>query len=123
LRLDEPIGELPVGGDTLDVQARPRAWIDTLAETPALAVGNQVFLLQHPRGEPLQLTVGTVTAFNASGTRVRYDANSKDGSSGAPVFDADLNLVALHHARDPAEPPQWNQAVPFAVVKAVWKLP
>jgi len=121
IRLEEAIGDLPVGGDTVDALAQPRGFVDTAGDVPALTTGNQVFLLQHPRGEPLQLTVGTIVAFNQAGTRVRYDANSKDGSSGSPVFDADLKLVALHHARDPAEPPQWNQAIPFAVVKKVWK--
>ena len=82
-----------------------------------------MFLLQHPKGEPLQLTVGTVTGFNSAGTRVRYDANSKDGSSGSPCFDADLQLVALHHAHDPDSPPKWNQAIPFSVIKKTWKLP
>lgn len=123
LRLDEALGDVPVGGDTLDTQASPRACVKTAGATPVVAAGNQVFLLQHPRGEPLQLTIGEVVGFNASGTRMRYDANSKDGSSGSPVFDADLNLVALHHARDPADPPKWNQAIPFAVVKSGWKLP
>ncbi|UHD16360.1 trypsin-like peptidase domain-containing protein [Thiocapsa bogorovii] len=123
LRLAEAIGDLPVGGDTVDVQAEPRGFIDTAGDVPALAAGNQVFLLQHPRGEPLQLAVGAVVGFNQAGTRVRYDANSKGGSSGSPVLDADLRLVALHHARDPAEPPKWNQAIPFSVVKKIWKLP
>jgi len=50
----------------------------------------------------LQLTVGTIKEFNAACTRVRYDANSKAGSSGSPCFDGDLRLVALHHAHDPA---------------------
>jgi hypothetical protein len=123
VRLAERIGDLAVGGDTVDPNAQPRKWIDTACEVPALTVGNQVFLLQHPRGEPLQLTVGTVTEFNHTGTRVRYDANSKDGSSGSPCFDADLRLVALHHARDPATPPKWNQAIPLSVIKKTWKLP
>jgi Trypsin-like peptidase domain len=98
LRLAEPTGDLPVGGNTADPQAQRRGWIDAKAAPPPLAAGNQVFLLQHPQGEPLQLTIGTVKEFNASGTRLRYDANSKDGSSGSPCFDADLELVALHHA-------------------------
>ncbi len=67
-----------------------------------------------------RLTIGEVVAFNGAGTRVRYDANSRDGSSGSPVFDTDLQLVALHHARDPHEPPSWNQAVPIGTVRADW---
>lgn len=117
LRLAEPVGDLPVGPATADDKAPLRRWIDAATASPGLTQGNQVFLLQHPKGEPLQLTIGTITAFNQKGTRVRYDANSKDGSSGAPVFNADLQLVALHHAHDPATPRKWNQAVPFDCVR------
>lgn len=120
LRLAERVGEEPVGGATADAQARPRSWIDAAAEIPPLVAGNQVFVLQHAAGEVLGLTVGKVTGFNATGTRVRYDANSKKGSSGSPCFDADLRLVALHHAHDPNEPPAWNQAVPFAAIQKLW---
>ncbi len=121
LRLAERVGDRPVGGDTVDPRAEPRGWIDASVKPPALAAGNQVFLLQHPRGEPLQLAIGTVKEFNANGTRLRYDANSRDGSSGSPCFNADLQLVALHHAHDTGFPPKWNQAIPFGVIQKVWK--
>lgn len=121
LRLAERIGELPVGGDTADTKAPTRSWIKADAESPPMAAGNQIFILQHPAGDPLQLTVGSVKEFNAKGTRVRYDANSKDGSSGSPCFDADLNLVALHHAHDAAYPPKWNQGVPFSWIQKSWR--
>ena len=120
IRLADPLGNLPVGGMTADPQAKPRGWIDATAEPPSLAAGNHVFLLQHPKGKPLQLTIGTVTEFNAAGTRLRYNANSRDGSSGSPCFNADLRLVGLHHAHDPAYPPAWNQAIPFGVIQADW---
>jgi len=123
LRLAEKIGDLPVGGDTVDSKVQPRGWIDIKAMPPPLVAGNQVFLLQHPKGDPLQLAIGTVKEFNANGTRLRYDANSKDGSSGSPCFNIDLELVALHHAHDPAYPPKWNQAIPFKEIKNVWKYP
>jgi len=120
LRLAENVGDTPVGGGMGDPQVQRRGWIDATFAPPPLAAGNQVFLLQHPKGEPLQLSIGTVNAFNASGTRLRYDANSKDGSSGSPCFNVDLQLVALHHAHDAAFPPKWNQAIPFGCVQKVF---
>lgn len=120
IQLADRVGDLPLGGASADPGAEPRMWIDAQAKAPPLTKGNQVFLLQHPDGEPLQLAIGTVTEFNAAGTRVRYDANSKKGSSGSPCFDAALNLVALHHARDPADPPAWNQAIPIGAIQQVW---
>ena len=120
IRLAESIGDEPVGGDTMDPNAPRRGWIDTTVNPSPVTAGNQVFILQHPKGEPLQLAIGTVTEFNPNGTRVRYNANTKDGSSGSPVFDADLQLIGLHHAFDPHSPSQWNQAIPFSVIKQIW---
>ena len=120
IRLAAKVGDLPVGGDTVDEKAAPRGWIAVQAAPPAMTVGNQVLLLQHPKGEPLQLSIGAVKAFNAAGTRMRHDANSKDGSSGSPLFDVDLQLVGLHHAHDLAKPPAWNQAVPLDSIQRVW---
>lgn len=121
LRLAEDIGNAPIHGGLGDATATARSWIQaTATPVPAVAAGNQVFLLQHPAGQPQQLTIGTVKSFNAIGTRVRYDANSKKGSSGSPLFNADLQLVALHHAHDPNDPPAWNQGVPFAAIQKMW---
>ena len=118
IRLADPIGDFPVRVDSGDPGAELRKWITASSPPPPLAVGNQVFLLQHPEGKPLRLTIGTVTEFNEAGTRVRYDANSLGGASGSPLFDADLQLVALHHAHDLARPPRWNEAIPLGVIQA-----
>lgn len=123
LRLDSRIGDDPVGGVTADLAAEPRGWIDPSAIGIAPAVGEQIFLLQHPEGEPLRLSVGTITEYNGNKSRIRYNANSKDGSSGSPCFNADLQLVALHHAHDTQRPPRWNQAVPFEAITAQWNFP
>lgn len=123
LRLACPIGEIPVGGDTVDHTAEPRGWIDTSEIGIAPEVGEQIFLLQHPDGEPLRLSVGTITEYNGNKSRIRYNANTKDGSSGSPCFNAKLQLVALHHAHDTQQPPRWNQAVPFEAIIMHWDLP
>jgi Trypsin-like peptidase domain/Effector-associated domain 1 len=121
IRLADAVGEEPIGGPTADPLAEPRGWITAPEPAPQLVGGNQMFMLQHPNREPLQLAIGSVSEFNASGTRVRHTANSKDGSSGSPCLNADLQLVALHHAHDTAYPPQWNQAVPFSLIRQAWK--
>lgn len=119
IRLAERVADLPVGGATSDLEAmsQPRGWIDTSADPPALAPGNQVFVLQHPEGRPLKLSLGRVTEFNRNGTRLRHDANTERGSAGSPCFNADLQLVALHHAGYA----RWNQAIPFGKIRAAWQ--
>jgi hypothetical protein len=121
IRLQEEIGELPVGGSTIDPEHGDtiRGWIDTSSDPP-VAVGNNVFLLQHPDGQPMRLTVGRVTGFNGGRTRVRYDANTLKGSSGSPCLNTSLQLTALHHARSPGAPVPWNQAVPIGKIRAAW---
>ena len=120
VRLEEEIATIPVNGLTADAKAQPRGYVPTKDDSPAVAAGQQVFILAHPDQRPLQLSIGTVTGFNESGTRVRYDANSLGGSSGSPVFDADLNLVALHHGTDPSGRNQWNRGIPFGWIQKLW---
>jgi hypothetical protein len=123
LRLATRVGDDPVGGASNDPDVVSRGWIEAMAAGVAPEIGEQVFLLQHPKGEPLRLSVGTITAYNGNKTRVRYDANSRDGSSGSPCFNADLQLCALHHAHDTQKPPRWNQAVPIAAIVGRWHYP
>jgi V8-like Glu-specific endopeptidase len=50
-------------------------------------------------------------------TRVRYRTNTEGGSSGSPCFDADWNLIALHHLGDPNfSTPTYNQGIPFTAI-------
>jgi hypothetical protein len=69
-----------------------------------------LYIFQHPLGAPqmVSATAGAVT--NASGTRVRYRANTIRGSSGSPVIDIRGRLVAMHHFATGNQ----NQGVPSA---------
>lgn len=51
-------------------------------------------------------------------TRIRYATNTEPGSSGAPCFTMDWELVALHHYGDPAWlQPKFNQGVPIGLIR------
>lgn len=85
---------------------------------PVVSVRDFVVIGQHPEGEGRKVAFGEVVEYPGSGLRYRYDVTTKRGSSGSPVLDIELNLVALHHAADPKAHPVYNQGVPIARVKA-----
>jgi hypothetical protein len=82
------------------------------------AANPALFILQHPNAEPLKLALDNeaVIAVNGNGTRVRYRTNTEGGSSGSPCFSANWELVALHHAGDPAWVPRYNEGVPLPAI-------
>jgi Trypsin-like peptidase domain/Effector-associated domain 1 len=112
IRLADQVGDAP------GPRGAKRGWITVTSQPPALNEQDIVFIVQHPKGDPLKLSVGVALARNANNTRVRYDANTEGGSSGSPCFDVKLNLVALHHAGDPEwkRPAEFNQGIPMAPI-------
>jgi endonuclease G, mitochondrial len=56
-------------------------------------------ILRHPEGDRMKvpLSNGGVMKINASRGRLLYVNQTESGTSGAPCFDRDWNLVALHH--------------------------
>lgn len=63
-----------------------------------IAVGDHVNIVQHPGGGPKQISLfSNVVVFVGHG-RVQYLTDTLPGASGSPVFDANWNVVALHHS-------------------------
>jgi len=123
LRLFQPAGDESPGAPSQLVQdARPRGWVPLPRVAHDFAQSSSLFILQHPDGKPLKLTLDTmsVQGTNGKGTRVRYSTNTEPGSSGSPCFDANWNLIALHHSGDPRygklHPAEYNQGVPVAAI-------
>ncbi|MCG8353229.1 MAG: serine protease, partial [Chloroflexales bacterium] len=111
-----------VGTDTQRVQRGWRRLPPPASASAALAPNSPLLIVQHPDGKELKLAIDTdaIIAVNGNGTRVRYRTNTEPGSSGSPCFDANWNLVALHHSGDPNYAPlyrpQYNQGIPFAAI-------
>lgn len=61
-------------------------------------VKDQAFVIHHPAGEPKQASVDDTDVLEVTSRVVLYASDTLGGSSGAPVFNAQGNLVALHHA-------------------------
>lgn len=116
LKLASRVGDEPI----MNAQGSPkRGWIKAEAEA-SVEKDEMLFIVQHPEGKAQGLAFEGpgVKSVNASGTRFRHLVNTKKGSSGAPCFDRDLNLVGLHHSGDTGEHPTWNQAVAIAPIRA-----
>jgi V8-like Glu-specific endopeptidase len=60
-------------------------------------VGDDVFVIQHPRGGPKQIVMANNEVDFVDDTIVHYSTDTLPGSSGSPVFDWQWRLVALHH--------------------------
>ncbi|MDF5722727.1 MAG: LamG domain-containing protein [Rhizonema sp. PD37] len=66
--------------------------------------GNQVIIVQHPKGKIKQIAYNKVIDNGLYKNFLRYNTDSDYGSSGSPVFNAQWDLVALHHAAVAAQP-------------------
>ena len=91
--------------------------------SPATVAAKQpIVIVQHPNGQPLKLAIDSEGVIEVTENRLRYRTNTEPGSSGSPVFDGRLQLVALHHAGDPdyseLHLAEYNQGIPIAKVKA-----
>jgi hypothetical protein len=119
LRLSRPAGSEPVGKPERP-DAPTRGWVDMRGNAFEFTEGLPVFIMQHPKGDPLQLAVDPVVeGVNQNRTRVRYRTNTKRGSSGSPCFNSDLELVALHHSGDPEYVAKYNAGIPTDTILAL----
>ena len=114
------VAVLPVAGapETVAVDGRPRGAVAPAARPP-LAAGELIAIIQHPMGERLQFAYDRVLELNANQTRVTYKVQTLPGSSGSPCFDADWNLIAIHHSGDPRTGMQlaeYNEGIPIATI-------
>lgn len=116
---------LHVDGDPGDevVDGNARGWVELAATGHEIARGSDLVIIQHPKGGPLQIIFDEVGNMNTGKTRVTYTANTEPGSSGSPCFNADWQVIALHHSGDPRLqiPAQYNEGVPLATIRSQLK--
>jgi hypothetical protein len=84
-------GVQPIGGGWAGPGGTLRRWIDA-GHPPAIQPGAKLWMLQYQQA--LMVSFGTVIALDEDS--VDYSMNSGRGSSGAPCFTRDGELVALH---------------------------
>lgn len=81
-----------------------------LSDTRVIAE-DRVAIIQHPNGMAKQVAMHNNLVTFANDSRVQYLTDTLPGSSGAPVFDAKWNVVALHHAGGALAVPGTKQLV------------
>lgn len=70
-----------------------------LSKRLPLADGDQrVYVVGHPMGGDVKISIDDNVLLDHDGTKVHYRAPTEPGSSGSPVFNKKLRVIALHHA-------------------------
>jgi trypsin-like peptidase len=97
IRLAEPIG-LYTRDEFGGVR---RDWID-IGKPLANREDDRIIIPQHPNGYPQRIDFGRYSEefskFDPTDTRLRYDTETENGSSGAPCFNQSFAPVGLHNA-------------------------
>jgi V8-like Glu-specific endopeptidase len=57
-----------------------------------------MYIIGHPAGGTLQLSLQDNALLDFEGRLLHYRTPTVGGSSGSPVFDDNWNLVGIHHA-------------------------
>ncbi|MDQ0512163.1 trypsin-like serine peptidase [Ancylobacter amanitiformis] len=128
IKLDRSIGFEPLA---TDAGGAMRGWLTIPLERERPVVpGTPLQIWQHPverrmlgasyRAMPLKWSSGKVLSLIDTDLRLRHDAMTFKGSSGAACYDMNFNFIALHHAGDPDADidfrGKWNQAIPVAAI-------
>ncbi|GHD06262.1 hypothetical protein GCM10010313_24180 [Streptomyces violarus] len=90
-----------------------------LSEAQGKAViGEFVNIIQHPRGEPKQIALRENQIVDVLERFLHYESDTREGSSGSPVFNDQWEVVALHHS---AVPKTDAEGRPLSVDGTVWR--
>lgn len=124
LRVEGTPGLDPIGGGVnKKPQPEKRGWVE-LPSSPLEPVPSMgLFILHHPDGKRVKITLNTASVHSVNGnrTRILHQTNTANGTSGAPCFNYNWELVALHQTGDPAtdknHSAEVNQSIPFAAIR------
>jgi hypothetical protein len=138
IRLEEPVGNLPVSAGSRE----RRGWLAVKQPTPfAYSFQTQVVMPQHPQGMSLRHAFGRILGTWDPTTRVIYELEAGKGSSGAPCLNGKMELIGIHSAayepggklkgnlavRMDAIRPQLTAHLPAApaapAAKSIWRVP
>jgi endonuclease G, mitochondrial len=93
-------------------------WNRLIEEQGKVIVGEYVNIIQHPAGEPKQLALRENQVVDLLEDFLHYRTDTAPGSSGAPVFNDQWELVGLHHSGVPQRDEQGNI---LAIDGTIWQ--
>ena len=76
-------------------------WNPLIRESGKAVVGERVNIIQHPGGEPMQLSLRQNQIIDVLEQFLHYKTDTQPGSSGSPVLNDQWEVAALHHAGVP----------------------
>lgn len=109
LRLDRPVEGI---GDTDVCQAAKR-----------LPVNNQrcrVYIIGHPGGGSLSYSMQDNLLLDYEVPRIHYRTPTEGGSSGSPIFNAQWQIIGLHHAGSREMPQLRGQGGTYEANEGIW---
>jgi endonuclease G, mitochondrial len=93
-------------------------WNQLIEEQGKVIVGEYVNIIQHPSGEPKQLALRENQVIDLLDDFLHYLTDTAPGSSGAPVFNDQWELVGLHHS---GIPDRDNLGNILAIDNTIWQ--
>jgi len=110
ITLDSPAGAAK------NANGLTRGWSTLAAPVKPLQRFTWLCIIQHPYGAPVKAAKGYVTAIGQN-SRLRYYVSASLGSSGAPCWNKEFKLVAMHNMGGLAsDVGKENQGVPVALI-------
>ncbi len=76
-------------------------WNRLIGQTGKTQKGEYLNIIQHPEGRPKQLALRDNLLIDLLEQHLHYETDTLRGSSGAPVYNDDWEVVALHHSDVP----------------------
>lgn len=112
LRLARTVGTEP--GDPSAKVAALRGWLSFPQDDPIISPEMSLIIAQYVQDGPLKIAIDTKAHIraNENGNRIFYATNTYPGAGGAPCFNANLELVAMHQGGIPI-----NKGIPIAAIR------
>jgi hypothetical protein len=116
VKIDTPMGDLPLDFKRAESFARHRGWIPLSGESPFDIHRRLFWMWRHARGTAVTGVEADAASIEKSGRGIALNAPADPAAAGAPVFDSEMNVVAMH--LEPAEQRGRSSILPLGDVLA-----